>query len=142
MRHGLDTCFLIAFEAASHSQHTAVHALVRQCLSSGDDFALAPQVLAELVHVLTDQRRFAQPLSMAAAKSGCQSALPLDCTLKKVQIFRLRSSRSNAPTFGPQRLRASKRIGPPPRRRVYQNLALRKRPAPDRTDLPYRQPPA
>jgi predicted nucleic acid-binding protein len=67
MRYGLDTCFIVAFEAASHSQHTAVHALVRQCLSNGDDFALAPQVLAELIHVLTDQRRFTQPLSMTAA---------------------------------------------------------------------------
>jgi predicted nucleic acid-binding protein len=67
MRHGLDTCFLAAFEAADHSQHTASHALVRQCLSNGDDFALAPQVLAELVHVLTDQTRFTQPLSMDAA---------------------------------------------------------------------------
>jgi predicted nucleic acid-binding protein len=61
MRHGLDTGFLVAFEAADHSQHTASHALVRQCLSNGDGFALAPQVLAELVHVLTDQNRFAQP---------------------------------------------------------------------------------
>jgi hypothetical protein len=61
MRHGLDTGFLVAFEAADHSQHTASHALVRQCLSNGDDFALAPQVLAELAHVLTDQNRFAQP---------------------------------------------------------------------------------
>jgi predicted nucleic acid-binding protein len=52
MRHGLDTGFLVAFEAADHSHHTASHALVRQCLSNGDDFALAPQVLAELVHVL------------------------------------------------------------------------------------------
>jgi predicted nucleic acid-binding protein len=67
MRHGLDTGFLVAFEAADHSQHTASHALVRQCLSNGDDFALAPQVLAELAHVLTDQNRFAQPLTMTAA---------------------------------------------------------------------------
>jgi predicted nucleic acid-binding protein len=34
---------------------------------NGDDFPLAPQVLAEFVHVLTDQRRFAQPLTMIAA---------------------------------------------------------------------------
>jgi predicted nucleic acid-binding protein len=67
MRYGLDTCFLVAFEATGHSQHTASQALVRQCLLNGDDFALAPQVLAELVHVLTDQRRFAQPLTMDAA---------------------------------------------------------------------------
>jgi predicted nucleic acid-binding protein len=67
MRHGLDTCFLVAYEAVGHPQHTASEVLFRQCLSNGDDFALAPQVLAEFVHVLTDQRRFAQPLTMIAA---------------------------------------------------------------------------
>ena len=72
MRHGLDTCFLVAFEAVGHSQHTASQALVRQCLLNGDDFALAPQVLAELVHVLTDSKRFTQPLSMDAALNRAQ----------------------------------------------------------------------
>ena len=67
MRHGLDTCFLVAYEAIDHPQHAGSEALFRQCLSSGDDFALAPQVLAELVHVLTDQKRFTQPLTMDAA---------------------------------------------------------------------------
>src|SRR5260370_33033390 len=67
MRHGLDTCILVAYEAASHPKHADSEALFRQCLSNGDDFALAPQVLAELVHVLTDQHRFAQPLTMEAA---------------------------------------------------------------------------
>ena len=72
MRHGLDTCFLVAFEAVGHSQHTASQALVRQCLLNGDEFALAPQVLAELVHVLTDSKRFTQPLSMDAALNRAQ----------------------------------------------------------------------
>jgi predicted nucleic acid-binding protein len=67
MRHGLDTCILVAYEAASHPKHADSEALFRQCLSNGDDFALAPQVLAELVHVLTDQKRFAQPLTRDAA---------------------------------------------------------------------------
>jgi predicted nucleic acid-binding protein len=67
MRHGLDTCILIAYEADGHPQHADSEALVHRCLSNGDDFALAPQVLAELVHVLTDQKRFAQPLTMEAA---------------------------------------------------------------------------
>jgi predicted nucleic acid-binding protein len=59
--------FLVAYEAAGHSQHTASRALFSQRLSIGDDFALAPQVLAEFVHVLTDQTRIAQPLTMDAA---------------------------------------------------------------------------
>jgi predicted nucleic acid-binding protein len=67
MRHGLDTCFLVAFEAADHPKHADSRALVDQCRSNGDDFALAPQVLAEFVHVLTDQNRFSSALQMAAA---------------------------------------------------------------------------
>jgi hypothetical protein len=67
MKHGLDSCLLVAYEATQHPQHTASEALVRRRLSIGDDFALAPQVLAELVHILTDPRRFTQPLTMDAA---------------------------------------------------------------------------
>src|ERR1700730_12584432 len=67
MRHGLDTCFLVAFEAADHPKHADSRALVDQCRSNGDDFALAPQVLAEFVHVLTDHNRFCPALQMVAA---------------------------------------------------------------------------
>jgi predicted nucleic acid-binding protein len=67
MRHGLDTCFLVAFEAADHPKHADSRALVDQCRSKGDDFALAPQVLAEFVHVLTDQNRFSPAMQMVAA---------------------------------------------------------------------------
>jgi hypothetical protein len=38
-------------------------------LSAGDVIAIAPQVLAELIHVDNDPRRFAQPLDMHAARS-------------------------------------------------------------------------
>jgi len=67
MRHGLDTGFLVAYEAAQHPLHTDSDALFRQCVSIGDDFALAPQVLAEFVHVVTDQTRIARPLTMDVA---------------------------------------------------------------------------
>jgi predicted nucleic acid-binding protein len=36
-------------------------------LAAGDTFALAPQVLAEFLHIVTDARRFANPLEMSAA---------------------------------------------------------------------------
>jgi predicted nucleic acid-binding protein len=64
MRHGLDTCFLVAHEVREHPQYANSRALFRRSVSNGDDFALAPQVLAELVHVLTDQRRFDPPMTM------------------------------------------------------------------------------
>jgi predicted nucleic acid-binding protein len=67
MRHGLDTGLLVAYEAAQQPLHTDSDALFRQCVSNGDDFALAPQVLAEFVHVVTDQTRIARPLTMDVA---------------------------------------------------------------------------
>jgi hypothetical protein len=35
---------------------------------AGDRLALAPQALAEFIHVVTDPRRFAQPLRMDEAR--------------------------------------------------------------------------
>jgi hypothetical protein len=37
-------------------------------LTAGDVIAIAPQVLAEFIHVVTDPRRFTQPLDMNAAR--------------------------------------------------------------------------
>ena len=37
-------------------------------LSAGDVIAIAPQVLAEFIHVVTDPRRFTQPLDIHAAR--------------------------------------------------------------------------
>ena len=39
----------------------------RRTLNVGDRLALAPQVLAGFIHVVTDERRFAVPLSVEAA---------------------------------------------------------------------------
>jgi NAD-dependent oxidoreductase involved in siderophore biosynthesis len=36
--------------------------------AAGDRFALAPQVLAEFMHVVTDPNRFARPLDMPDAR--------------------------------------------------------------------------
>ena len=48
----------------------------------------------------------------------------------------------DTPIFAPQRLTVSKRIGPPPRRRVCQNAAIRKRPARARIGPPCQKRPA
>jgi len=42
--------------------------MLTQVLSAGDVLAIAPQVLAEFIHVVTDPRRFTQPLDMNAAR--------------------------------------------------------------------------
>lgn len=67
MTHGLDTSFLVAVEVRSHIEHAAARARFQRSLKAGDTFSLAPQVLAEFIHVVTDPRRFSSPLTMEQA---------------------------------------------------------------------------
>ena len=68
MVHGLDTGFLVAAEVAQHANHSAARQSLARLVAAGDRIAIAPQVLAEFMHVVTDPRRFAQPLSMGEAR--------------------------------------------------------------------------
>jgi predicted nucleic acid-binding protein len=72
MRHGLDTTFLVALEVACHADHAASRALAETLRQNGDRFAIAPQVVAEFVHIVTDARRFSAPLNMAQAVERAQ----------------------------------------------------------------------
>jgi len=67
MNHALDTSFLVATELASHTRHAASRALLESLVQMGDRPALAPQVLAEFVHVVTDPRRCSKPLAFPTA---------------------------------------------------------------------------
>jgi len=71
--HGADTSFLVAVEIVEHERHADALRILRESLARGDRVAVAPQVLAEFVHVVTDRRRFQQPMSMETAldKSEC-----------------------------------------------------------------------
>jgi predicted nucleic acid-binding protein len=65
---GADTTFLVQLEVTELPAHPAAHALLqREILAPGIQLALAPQVLAEFIHVVTDSRRFQRPLSMPEA---------------------------------------------------------------------------
>jgi predicted nucleic acid-binding protein len=44
--------------------HVAARATLSRLLGNGDRLALAPQVLAEFIHVVTDSRRFRQPVEI------------------------------------------------------------------------------
>jgi predicted nucleic acid-binding protein len=66
--HGLDTGFLVAAEVTEHVEHAAARDTLERLLKAGDLIALAPQVLAEFIHIVTDPRRFTQPLDMVAAR--------------------------------------------------------------------------
>ena len=68
MIHGLDTGFLVAAEVVEHAEHTAARVTLGRLVANEDRFALAPQVLAEFIHVVTDPRRFVDPLETADAR--------------------------------------------------------------------------
>ena|SRR5687767_982795 len=68
MIHGLDTGFLVAAEVTEHAEHTDARATLARLLGAGDQIAIAPQVLAEFIHIVTDPRRFTHPLDMTAAR--------------------------------------------------------------------------
>ena len=67
MTHGIDTSFLVAIEVSSHTEHARARAQFQKFIKAGDNFALAPQILAEFIHVVTDARRFSAPLELEQA---------------------------------------------------------------------------
>jgi predicted nucleic acid-binding protein len=69
MIHGLDTGFLVAAEVSEHAQHVAARDTLARLLAAGDLIGIAPQVLAEFIHIVTDPRRFANPLDITAARN-------------------------------------------------------------------------
>jgi predicted nucleic acid-binding protein len=68
----LDTGFLVAAEVLEHPKHSAARTKLAAFLAAGDRFALAPQVLAEFIHIVTDPKRFAMPLGMQDARNVAQ----------------------------------------------------------------------
>jgi len=72
MIHGLDTGFLVAVEHSEHAQHTVARQTLAGLLAAGDQLALAPQVVAEFMHVVTDSRRFVRPIDMATTNQLVQ----------------------------------------------------------------------
>ena len=71
MIHGLDTGFLVVIEMREHPEHLLARATLARLFAAGDKLAIAPQVLSEFLHVVTDSRRFSQHLDMPTA---CQLA--------------------------------------------------------------------
>jgi len=67
MTHGIDTDFLVAVEIRDHPFHREADSLLQSLLTAGHELAVAPQTLAEFIHVVTDGKRMPQPLTTAAA---------------------------------------------------------------------------
>lgn len=67
MDRGIDTTFLVQAEVREHPEHEAARTWLEEVLRAGDSLFLAPQVLAEFVHIVTDPRRFSNPLPIDRA---------------------------------------------------------------------------
>lgn len=67
MLHGVDTSFLVAITQPKHPSFEGARTLLEQAIDRRGKLALTPQVLAEFVHVVTDERRFSAPLSVGRA---------------------------------------------------------------------------
>lgn len=67
MIHGIDTSYLVAVAVETHAAHQGAFHQIRELVVQGHPLAIAPQVLAEFIHVVTDGKRFASPLSMKEA---------------------------------------------------------------------------
>jgi predicted nucleic acid-binding protein len=67
MTGAIDTDFLVAVEIRDHLFHKAADAVLGRLLEEGHKLAVAPQMLAEFVHVVTDSKRLKDPLSMEEA---------------------------------------------------------------------------
>jgi len=67
MTHGIDTDFLVSMEIRDHRFHASANRLLDHLMDEGHDFALAPQTLAEFLHIVTDPRRMPTPLTMTEA---------------------------------------------------------------------------
>jgi predicted nucleic acid-binding protein len=67
MTVAIDTDFLVAVEIRDHLFHRPADVLLNNLLDEGHKLAVAPQTLAEFVHVVTDSKRLNEPLSIEDA---------------------------------------------------------------------------
>lgn len=64
---GIDTSFLVAWAIPEHPHHSACRSLADEAVRQGRVLGLTTGILAEFIHVVTDPRRFANPLDMDRA---------------------------------------------------------------------------
>jgi predicted nucleic acid-binding protein len=64
---GLDTNILVAYAVPEHPAHDLVRVRIEGFLTEARPLALTSMVVSEFVHVVTDIKRFTQPLSMREA---------------------------------------------------------------------------
>ena len=67
MSIGIDTSWLIEVSLGEHSRYAAARATLKRIEKEAETLALAPQVLNEFVHAVTDGKRFRNPLSVSSS---------------------------------------------------------------------------
>jgi len=73
MIHGVDTTFLVQVELREAPGHKEARSwLDRHLADDGPLLAVAPQILTEFIHVVTDPKRFSHPLDMSEALDRAQ----------------------------------------------------------------------
>ena len=70
---GIDANFLIACEIEEHVHHDAARALLNSLVEAGEQFAMAPQVIAEFLHIVTDAKRLKLPRTMEQALAKAEA---------------------------------------------------------------------
>lgn len=64
---GIDTGFMIAHEMAGHPDHQRCRGCLKSLTDAGEEFLITDGVIAEFVHVITDQKRFTKPFTVEQA---------------------------------------------------------------------------
>ena len=64
---GVDTPFLLAHTLIEHPNHASARAWLAYFLANNTSLALCPIIFDEFIHVVTDAKRFENPLSMDQA---------------------------------------------------------------------------
>lgn len=67
MRRGVDTNVLVYAHMPAMKEHARARRFLEAALADGDTLVVTPSVLHELIHVVTDPRRFDPPLRMSEA---------------------------------------------------------------------------
>jgi len=70
-KRGLDTSAIVAFVNREHTKYSAAVKILNESKS----LAIAPQVVSEFLHVITDPKRFEFPLSMDESVSWIEKFL-------------------------------------------------------------------
>jgi hypothetical protein len=72
---GLDTSILVELADRQHAAHAQATNLLNAEIQNSRTLLLTPQVIAEFLHVITDPRRFQNPMSMPGALNWIESLI-------------------------------------------------------------------